>query len=263
MKFLKIFLIISIVFLTVVTGLTSPKLHKTFVIKGSDFKLERYSEKLTQKELKLLSQKPKRVPRPVKIEPSAFLTDEKAVINPSNSASEEKIIVQPSYTASQEKMIVSETNPNEEIVSQIPKAIQAQMGEFLEQSTEETTPDRKLTRREELIAWNKWRSDIMNEVMMTSGVDAPVGTAFYFSFKVDKYKNITGIKTFCTNPRYSTEKEKVVAAIRQLPRTQLLTFPKGSVRNSTTMRGLFLIGLETNLANPEDYNDLERINVYE
>lgn len=263
MKFLKIFLIISIVLLTVVIGLSSPELHKTFVIKGSDFKLERYSEKLSQKELKLLSQRPKRVPRPVKIDPSAFLTDGKMLVNPKNSSSEEKVLIQPSETSAMDKKIVSGTNPNEEIVSQMPKAIQQPMEEFLNESQEEKTVDRKLTRREELIAWNKWRSDIMNEVMMTAGVDAPLGTAFYFSFKVDRYTNITRIKTFCTNPRYKDETRKVVSAIKRLGNTGLLDFPKGSVRNSTTMRGLFLIGLDTHLAEPDDYNDLERVNVYE
>ncbi len=263
MKFLKIFLTISIILLTVVIGLSSPKLHKTFVIKGSDFRLERYSEKLSQKELKLLSQKPKRVPRPVKIDPSAFLTDKKMLVNQAGFSSEEKITVNPVNNSSQEKYIVNKTTPQETVVSEIPKAIQEPMEEFISEVQEEKAADRKLTRREELIAWNKWRSDIMNEVMMTSGVDAPLGTAFYFSFKVDKYTNISKIKTFCTNPVYKDESQKIVSAIKRLGKTELLDFPKGSVRNSTTMRGLFLIGLETNLAEPGDYNDLERVNVYE
>ena len=121
-----------------------------------------------------------------------------------------------------------------------------------------------LNKREEQIAWNKWRSDIQNEIMMQSQVDGSLGTFFYFSFKVDKYRHISNIKVFCSNPLYLKEaSEKITAVIENLEYSQLLEFPKGSERESTTVKGMFGIGLETTLSNPGDFNDFERVNVYE
>lgn len=250
MKLLKIFVILAIVLLTVVVGITSPKLHKTFVITGADFKLERYTEKLSQQQIKTISQKPNSVSRHVNIEPSVFLTEQKKVI-------------QPEIDMPQEKQVVNDTNPQEDIVSQLPLELQEPLSQLMNEMQEEVS-DEKLTKHEELIAWNKWRSDIMNEVMISSNVEAPIGTGFYFSFKVDKFRHISNVKGFCTNPLYSSQVgEKLIPAIKKLEYTQMLEFPKGSARNSTSVRGMFAIGTETSLANPDDFNDLERINVYE
>lgn len=246
MNFLRIFIITALLLLTVVIGITSPKLHKTFVITGSDFKLERYTEKLTQSEIKIASQQNEGVQRPVKIEPSVFMTDKKTVVQPSEFMSEEKPVVTDSI------------NPDN-----MPLELQEQLTQLVNEVNEDE-PSAKLTKREELIAWNKWRSDIMNDVMLKASVDAPIGTFFYFSFKVDKFRHISNIKAFSTNPMYSKEvKDKLVPTIKKMEYTQILEFPKGSERDSTVVRGMFAISNETSLSNPNDFNDLERVNVYE
>ncbi len=227
MKALKIFLITAFIFMTIISGVAKTKLHKPFVIVASDFKLQRYSEKVQPKQIVYDSNKVKK--RDVKIEPSDFAT--------------EKI----------ETKIISSEIPAEAI--EPPKEIVKE--------TEDNVV-KPLNKREEQIAWNKWRSDIQNEIMMQSQVDGSLGTFFYFSFKVDKYRHISNIKVFCSNPLYLKEaSEKITAVIEKLEYSQLLEFPKGSERESTTVKGMFGIGLETTLSNPGDFNDFERVNVYE
>lgn len=248
MKFLRIFIIIALLLLTVVIGITSPRLHKIFVITGSDFKLERYTEKPAPSEIKIASQSIAGQ-HPVKIEPSAFITDTKTVVQPSDFMSEEKPVVTDSI------------NPDN-----IPLELQEQAASLLDEvnKAKAVTSSDKLTKKEELIAWNKWRSDIINDVMVKAGVEAPIGTFFYFSFKVDKFRHISNIKAYTTNPLYKKEvKEKLVPTIKKMEYTQILEFPKGSERDSTVVRGMFAISDETMLSNPNDFNDLERVNVYE
>ena len=57
-------------------------------------------------------------------------------------------------------------------------------------STTKTVEQPKvLTPQEETIAWNKWRSNLTNEIMRDTKLpDIPNGTLFQFSFDVDKFE---------------------------------------------------------------------------
>lgn len=229
MKFLKIFLTIIVLILTVTVCSIKPALHKQFVITGSDFKLERYTEKTVDKTLALAPQTEYKSHRDVKIEPSVFLNQEQKVVKPS-----------PSSEVTQEL---------KEVLSDV--------------TTQEEEPQ-KLTRREEMIAWNKWRSDLQNKIMLDANVAAPIGTFFYFSFTVDKFRHISNIRAYSTNPFFQSEvTEKLVPTIKKYEYTALLEFPKGSARQKTNFKGMFMIGFETSLSSPGDFNDIERVNVYE
>ena len=228
MNFLRIFSIIALILLTIIIGLAKPKLHKTFVIAGSDFKLQRYSEQISPQEIVYDNQPISASKRDVKIEPSAFMTD------------------------------------NKNIVTDKPEVKSEPVQELVNKKQEEDSSGKSLSKREEMIAWNKWRSDIQNEIMMKSQVDAPLGTAFYFSFKVDKFRHISNIKALCSNPLYQKEaSNKIVSTIKSLEYTKILEFPANSVRDETTVRGMYSIGTETSLSNTGDFNDIERVNVYE
>lgn len=230
MKLFQIILIISVILVTIIVGTANPKLHKTFIITGSDFKLERYSDD-TKSKIVLAPQTENIKQRPVKIEPSAFLTETKEI------KAED---IQP---AEIETPVAEEPEPQ------------------IEDNTQEK---KKLSWREEQIAWNKWRSDLTNEIMMSAQVEATMGTLFFFSFKVDKFRHISNIKAYSTNPLFMDEaKTKIIPAIKKLEYSALLTFPKGSKRKDTKVNASFLIWDETNLASPSDFNDIERVNVYE
>lgn len=242
MKFLKIVVILAIVILTVVIGAASPKLHKPFVITGANFVLDRYTEKLTQSDSKVAS--PNQTKRPVKIEPSAFLNGQTEI---------------PQQETDSQMNIPVENS----VSDNIPLELQEQLINFANEMQADEQAD-KLSKREELIAWNKWRSNVQNEVMMGAQVEAPIGTMFYFSFKVDKFRHISNIKAYCTNPSYNKEvQNKLIPIIKKMEYTQILEFPKGSQRDSTTVRGMFGISDETVLAHPDDFHDLERVQIYE
>jgi hypothetical protein len=113
--------------------------------------------------------------------------------------------------------------------------------------------------RDELIAWNVWRSNIQNTIMDNSDVDANYGTIFYFSFKVDKNRNISNIKIISTDFGNSASISEVRKAINGLRGKPILDFPEGTNRNHVDFTGGFIIGTVAQYATPDDYNDYERI----
>ncbi|MBR6098490.1 hypothetical protein IKP85_01960 [bacterium] len=121
----------------------------------------------------------------------------------------------------------------------------------------ENLKDRKY--RDELIAWNVWRSNIQNKIMDDSNVDANYGTIFYFSFKVDKNRNISNIKIISTDFGDSASIGEVRKAILRLKGKPILDFPEGTNRSVVDFTGGFLMGSYSQYATPGDYNDYEHI----
>ena len=114
--------------------------------------------------------------------------------------------------------------------------------------------------REELIAWNSWRSKIQNWIMQHSNVtEADMGTIFYFTFSVDKYRNVKNIKVFCTNRNYVGDIKQVRSTIMSLKGKPILEFPEGSNRERIDFGGGFLIGPYSQFSSPSDFNDVERV----
>lgn len=248
MKFLKIFIILMIVILTVIAGVSQQKLHKPLVITGADFQLQRFTEQISEKIVKTSSQNEQQVSRNVKIDPSSFVSDD-MFLSMNDQKNAETVVKDASADE-------PDLNELEQLANDIRK-----------ESVQEPSKDddnTKLTKKEELIAWNKWRSDVQNEIMMKTQVEAPIGTVFYFSFVVDKFRHISNIKGICSNPFAQKEVQtKLIPVIKSLEYTSLLEFPKGTNRDKTTVRGMFSLGFETMLSQPSDYNDIERVHVYE
>ena len=123
------------------------------------------------------------------------------------------------------------------------------------------TPKRELTQEEiEIIAWNKWRSDLQNQLMRDSKISAPIGTRFLFSFTVDKYGTITNLKTWANNPSYTPLAVKVIKPILlSYQGKPILNFPANSKRITTNVDGGFTMAYSSNYSKPSDYNDYERI----
>ena len=114
---------------------------------------------------------------------------------------------------------------------------------------------------EEIIAWNKWRSNVQNQIMRNSNIEyAPLGTMFTFNFVVDKFGNVSNIKVDCSNPNYmDVARNNVKTAISKLQKQPILNFPKGTQRKSTVVQGYFFIGLEERYSTPNNFSDFERI----
>lgn len=126
-------------------------------------------------------------------------------------------------------------------------------------NTQKQTPT-VLTEQEEIIAWNKWRSDLQNKVMKDSNVRAPLGTQFKFSFTVDKYGNMSNVKVWSTTPGYNDYAVRMIKPVLMSYRnTAILKFPTGTKRIITNVDGGFVISRITEYSTPADYHDFEHI----
>ncbi|MGN0014673.1 MAG: hypothetical protein ACI37T_04575 [Candidatus Gastranaerophilaceae bacterium] len=112
----------------------------------------------------------------------------------------------------------------------------------------------------EVIAWNKWRSDLQNKLMKDSKISAPLGTTFFYSFTVDKFGNITNLKTWSDNPSYTQLAVRIIKPLLlSYQHTDILTFPQNSKRIVTNADGSFTMAYSSKYSSPSDYNDYERI----
>lgn len=117
-----------------------------------------------------------------------------------------------------------------------------------------------LTEEEEIIAWNKWRSDLQNKLMRDSKIAAPIGTSFEFSFTVDKFGTISNLKTWSSNPSYTPLAVRVIKPLlSSYQKTAILNFPTGSKRVITNVNGGFTMARSSRYSSPSDYNDYERV----
>ena len=118
-----------------------------------------------------------------------------------------------------------------------------------------------LTAQEEEIAWNKWRSNLQNQIMKDSRMpNMPQGTVFKFSFTVDKYGKVTNVKTYSTNPAYTPYAIQYIApAIRNYQGHSILNFPAGSNRVITDVSGSWMISTSAKYSTPQDFNDIEKV----
>lgn len=123
-----------------------------------------------------------------------------------------------------------------------------------------TTPTVK-EQEEELIQWNKWRSDLQNRIM--SDVKLPIiqeGVVFKFSFDVDKYGKVSNVQTWSENSMYTPYAIQYIApVIRSYQGKDILNFPTGSQRFSTTVEGAWKISKTLKYSKPSDFRDSEKI----
>lgn len=114
--------------------------------------------------------------------------------------------------------------------------------------------------RDELIAWNVWRSNLQNQIMMESAIEAPVGTLISFSFNVSENGNITNLKYSCSNKKYAKEaRADMVRVLQKLRYSEILRFPSNTKRTNVKFKGAFLLDYSTSFSKPSDYSDYERV----
>lgn len=118
-----------------------------------------------------------------------------------------------------------------------------------------------LTAQEEEIAWNKWRSNLNNQIMRDSKLPTmPNGVIFKYKFTVDKYGKVSNVQTWSPASQYTPYAIQFIApVIRSYQGHSILNFPTGSNRVTTEVTGAWKISSNERYSNPSDYNDIEKI----
>lgn len=145
------------------------------------------------------------------------------------------------------------TQPQQQI-QQKPKPPQVQ------QKPQQVQNNAPLTEAEEVIVWNKWRSDLQNKVMRDSRIAAPRGTVFRFSFTVNKFGQMSNLKIWSDTPGYTNY---AIQALKPLLLSYqgkpILNFPARTKRITTNVEGAFAISNQDRYTTPNDYSDIERV----
>ena len=244
-------IIISIIFvlLTILVVIIKPTLHKPPIIVS-----EKYAFIDEQKE------KVPEVKKEIKVEPKKIVEQQKQV---------KKVVQQVKKTDKPVQLPKSQNLKKEPstAIQKIETKVEAKEKPVIEEEIQDEQQQKTqvseiktLTEEEEIIAWNKWRSDVQNQVMKDTNISAPIGIAFKFSFTVDKFGNMSNIKVWSTTPAYS---DMAVTAIKPVlmsyQNTPLLNFPQGTKRVITNVAGGFIMSDTTGYSSPSDYSDYERI----
>lgn len=118
-----------------------------------------------------------------------------------------------------------------------------------------------LTAQQEEIAWNKWRSNLNNQIMKDSKLPTmPNGIIFKYKFTVDKYGKVSNVQTSSTTPGYTPYAIQFIApVIRSYQGRTILNFPQGSKREYTEVSGAWKISNNSKLSTPDDYHDIEKV----
>lgn len=288
MNFLKFFVIIAFVFLTIITLKLNPEMHQPMIIEDADFKLTRISDTLTSKSIPVSSsiQKSETTEKIVQQQPTSLKDIQKEIefqnqepttqtnyVEVQEPTQIQKNISQPQQHKRNTTKQINTESPQidksqvellENILAQVEKEEKAQQQQTKPQTSTVKNNNFKnpyMTEQEEIIAWNKWRSNLQNQIMRDSKIDyAPLGTLFMFTFVVDKFGNISNIKVECSNPNYmDVARNNIKPAIANLQKKPILNFPRGTQRTSTVVTGLFLIGTQERYSTPNDFSDYERV----
>ena len=282
-KNLLIFIILLFLLSTVLVCVFRPKTHKPIAFEDRNFKLELISDEVA-------------VPKNSEINISQNSVDFSSPTLTVNHSpvNEKSISVQPApskvvknniskninavktSTKQQKTQIVSKNNdqkqntqtkvsePKKPDIKPIQKTSEPTVSKPVEKIKEipvqKTTTTKVLTEEEEIIAWNKWRSDLQNKLMRDSKIAAPIGTSFEFSFTVDKFGTISNLKTWSSNPSYTPLAVRVIKPLLlSYQKTAILNFPTGSKRVITNVNGGFTMARSSRFSSPSDYNDYERV----
>lgn len=153
----------------------------------------------------------------------------------------------------------SESNENK--IVKLPQINPTQTAEQIQKSIEEVSEnERPLTEQEEIIVWNKWRSNLQNQIMKDTQISAPIGTAFKFSFTVDKRGQISNLKTWSIPSTYNgIAINYLKPLILSYQGQSILNFPARTKRVITNVTGGFVISTQDRFSTPDDFQDIEKI----
>ena len=248
-----------------------PQMHKTFFVYNSDYVIVEPADKV-----EVVKNLPTQVNQPQKEEKKVTVQKVvKSVPKTTQKPVEKKIVknspqpVQKIQTSQQtvnpllgmlKETSTTKTEPQKVVEEKVQKAPQTLKKEETAKPALKTTTEEEKA-RQEVILWNKWRSNLQNKIM--SDVKLPImpeGTIFKFSFDVDRYGKISNVKTWSLTPAYTPYAIQYIApVIRGYQGRDILNFPEGSNRFSTTVEGVWKISQTAKFSTPEDFKDAERV----
>lgn len=282
-KNLLVLIILLFLVSTVLVCVYKPKTHKPIMFENKDFKLELISNESVAKNNNEIdfNFNTTNIDIPeVKIDVPEVSAPSMKFVQKENIPSQ-KSETQNNVLQKQKTQIVSKNvskkeieksvqkkqeNISDKIEKDVTKPVLAENSQKNENIVAKNPPSEKtetpkfLTEEEEIIAWNKWRSDLQNKLMSDSKIAAPIGTTFAFSFTVDKFGTISNLKTWSTNPSYTPLAVRVIKPLLlSYQKTAILNFPIGSKRVITNVDGGFTMARSSRYSSPSDYNDYERV----
>lgn len=228
-----------------------PQIQKN-EIKDQTIKLQPQQNQIQQKQIKTQNQQPQKVQKTINIDPQKTKVQNKTI---SQHKEQNKI----NLPKSVQEIVNSTPKQNTQIVQKQPEIKKEQTIKTPQQIVKDE-PKTVLTEEEEIILWNKWRSDLQNQVMRDARVAAPMGTRFRFSFTVDKFGNISNLRVWSDTPYFTPlAVSSIKPVLLSYQGKNILKFPKGTKRIQTNVTGGFVISTYDKYSKPDDYADVEKI----
>ncbi len=279
MKIILQLLLILVIVATFSICAIKPELHKNIIVYDSAYTLVTEEEVKTEtKEIPVMEMPSKPVEKTTviekKVEPKVTtyktetpIVKTQTVTKPKQTATVKQTVTKPQtktvtrpVTTTVQKPVVKEVVKTESpkveqkvTVPPTPQSIPSKGGEVARSKV--------LTQQEETIAWNKWRSNLTNQIMQDTKLpDIPNGVLFQFSFTVDKYGKVTNVQTGANPANYTPYAIQYIApVIRSYQGRSILNFPSGTARTSTQVTGKWRISNTQKYSTPQDYNDIEKV----
>ena len=264
--FLQIILILLIIS-TVAICIKQPEMHKMIMVYDSAYTLVPEKQAEVQKEeIPILEKTSKPLQTVVKVQnsvtPSVHQTKKENTTN---------IVRTQTSVPKVQKIQKTETKPVKKViedtkVQKIDKPSVKQEQVTVAQTTipkkvQKPEPQKTLTEKEELVAWNIWRSNLQNKIMQDTKLPLlPNGIVFRFSFSVDRFGKVSNLQVWSDTPNYTPYAIQYIApVIRSYQGHSILNFPLGTARISTVVKGGWKISSNEKFSTPQDYNDIEKV----
>lgn len=265
MNAFKTAFIICFIIITILSVMTNSVLHKSFMVENTEYKInntknpavsaniQSRKQEIQTRKIQNTNEEPQKIIVQVIEEHVKTLSRQVETSAPNSTVNTQ--IAQPNNSELLERVVKN---------AQTPTAIKQETIKNTTAETSETKTinieNKPLTEEEEIIAWNKWRSDLQNQIMEDSRIAAPMGTKFNFSFTVDKNGNVSNINTWSDNNYYTPMAKRVIKPIlTSYQHTSVLNFPPRTKRTIVNVQGGFVMAPISRYSSPSDYSDYERI----
>ena len=279
MKLILQILLILLIAATISVCTIQPELHKNVIVYDSAYSLVSEEEVKTEtKEIPVMEMPAKPVQATVKVEQKVEPTVKTTKVQSAN-------VKQQTQTKPKQTTVVKQANTKpavqqtvKPVTQKVEKPVVKQEVKKVEPPKVEKTvvqspapitpikqtvvePPKVMTPQEETIAWNKWRSNLTNQIMRDTKLpDIPSGVLFQFSFDVDKYGKVSNVQTGANPANYTPYAIQYIApVIRSYQGRDILNFPEGTQRTSTQVTGKWRISTTEKYSTPQDYNDVEKV----
>lgn len=262
-------LLILIIISTISICITQPSIHKNIMVYDYSYTITPTQEIVTEtKEIPTIEQPKKNtattvqsIEKKVPITQNQVKTTSAKTYNTNTSKQNvQKVVTKiPNANANTQSVPQNTIKTIETSKTQIKQEpITKEVKQTVTQPVEQV---RTITKEEELIAWNVWRSNLQNQIMKDVNLPTiPTGTIFKFSMSVDKYGKISNVHTYALPSNYTPYAVQYIAPVlRGYQGHSILNFPNGSSRVTTDFSGSLKISTNSKYSTPQDYNDVEKV----